>query len=362
MTTREFAIIIWISFFFILFYIRKSIESTTIKAVIESAFNVVKSPISLFVLSYNLIVLYLIYFYANKNNIYLSKWYIKDYMLIVFFVVYPLVITSKNNKITEMVRSKFKEYLIISSLLTFITDTYTFSLFFELIIIFTIGFVMLIISVSDLDEKHKRVSKLSNAILNIFILGLIVFSIKNFICNISDVKKLDFWFSFALELLVILINIPMLYIAQKMIFIERLIGFSDFSNNFLTYIRYYFKKLYKSLKYRFLIGEKEYLAIVTVDKAFYGYPKITIKLKESIEISNSDILDLIARAYVNCKRYFKVSEEIMINYPIYIEIVNQQNSTIALWQEEFFSKSWLLYDPFSSRAIKEIYPNVFREV
>lgn len=46
-------------------------------------------------------------------------------------------------------------------------------------------------------------------------------ALKQFLDNLSDIKSFDFWLSYAFELLVILINLPVLYIAQKMIIIEK---------------------------------------------------------------------------------------------------------------------------------------------
>ncbi|MGT2791548.1 hypothetical protein ACVRY7_10695 [Streptococcus ictaluri] len=85
------------------------------------------------------------------------------------------------------------------------------------------------------------------------------------------------------------------------------------------------------MKYIFLIRKYSIINTgnVTVDKTFYGYPKVTINIEKSVDLSNSEILNLIARAYVNCKKYFKVTD-MMINYPIYIEIVDNEKFTIAL--------------------------------
>lgn len=363
MTTREIAVIIWGTIFLIFIYYKKLAGLDLVSSLAKSTFDILKVPISRWILFYNIFVLFCVNYYCEIYNFYMSRWYIKDYAYVLLFVLFPLVLASKNNRINLIVRSKFKEFLVLTGILAFISETYTFNLFIELVVTLFIGILVLMIGISETREEFKSVNKIFNTIFNFIIILIIFLSLRNFINNVSDVRHLDFWFSYGLELFVILVNLPMLYVAQKMILIERLIGFSDFPNSFFTYIRYYCRKIYKKLKYRFLIGKYSVINTgkVTVDKAFYGYPKITINIERSVELTNTQILDLIAKAYVNSKKYFKVTD-MMINYPIYIEIVDTEKYTIALWQEDFFSKNWLTYDPFSGKNVVEIYHNIFKRV
>ncbi|HGK7942337.1 TPA: hypothetical protein ACJ69T_001733, partial [Streptococcus pyogenes] len=86
MTTREIAVTIWIIVLLILvfyFCIKKGIFKSVLDILI-SIWIVLKLPISQWVSVANIFYIVLIY-YVTKNDIELSYWYIKDYVIIFLF-------------------------------------------------------------------------------------------------------------------------------------------------------------------------------------------------------------------------------------------------------------------------------------
>lgn len=164
MTTREIAIIIWGTIFFIILYYKKLVGLDLISSLAKSVLDILKSPISRWILLYNFFVAFGVYYYCEKYNFYMSNWYIKDYVYALLFVLFPLVLASKNNKINLIVKSKFKELLVLTGILTFITETYTFNIIIELVLTLFIGIMAVMIGISESQLEFKSVNKIFNII------------------------------------------------------------------------------------------------------------------------------------------------------------------------------------------------------
>ncbi|HHJ8836724.1 hypothetical protein, partial [Streptococcus pyogenes] len=237
MTTREIAVTIWIIVLLILvfyFCIKKGIFKSVLDILI-SIWIVLKLPISQWVSVANIFYIVLIY-YVTKNDIELSYWYIKDYVIIFLFTIFPAILLLKESSVVEIIRNQWRELLMFNTALLFISNTYTFSLPIELLLVFLLIILSIFSAVIDTKKELQQPGRLFSFLLSIVGLIMLLGALKQFLDNLSDIKSFDFWLSYAFELLVILINLPVLYIAQKMIIIEKIIVHSEYPNTIVSFM------------------------------------------------------------------------------------------------------------------------------
>ncbi|HHJ9578730.1 TPA: hypothetical protein ACQN18_001611, partial [Streptococcus pyogenes] len=116
MTTREIAVTIWIIVLLILvfyFCIKKGIFKSVLDILI-SIWIVLKLPISQWVSVANIFYIVLIY-YVTKNDIELSYWYIKDYVIIFLFTIFPAILLLKESSVVEIIRNQWRELLMFNT-------------------------------------------------------------------------------------------------------------------------------------------------------------------------------------------------------------------------------------------------------
>lgn len=148
----------------------------------------------------------------------------------------------KHTKITE--DENFSEKLILDNLkfiviFEFICNMYTFNLFVEVIIIFSVTMLILMKTVSDYQEKNEtnlRTVKIINFLLNIFSLVIIIFTINQLINNYNSIEIVRNLKSFFLPLMLILFYLPfyymvILYSKYEMIFISMQFFIKDINLN-----------------------------------------------------------------------------------------------------------------------------------
>lgn len=116
MNTREQAILFWIGIVIIgsLIYGIKNRESNNLKSILD-VFKytgiVLVNPVSLITLLFNFLYIFLIYFGFYKKNINISFWYIKDYLVVLFFSVYPIMMYLKKVDFKKLIHEKSVELL-----------------------------------------------------------------------------------------------------------------------------------------------------------------------------------------------------------------------------------------------------------
>lgn len=356
MTSREIAIIIWgiVFLLWLLYNSRKSGIWNSFRDLLSSIITLIKLPLSQWMIFTNIFVIVLISSFWQAD-LQLSYWYIKDYLIVFLFTIFPTVLLLKEHSVIEIVRNKGKELLFINTTLLFISSTYTFSLPVELLIVFLLIILSIFLAVSKTKKEFQQIGMIFSFFLSLIGLVVLFGAIKEFFNNISDVKSFGFWISYAFELFVILINIPVLYIAQKMIIIEKMIAHSDYPNTIFSFVRYYYRWYRRKIKFKKLIVE-DYVLDVTIEKYIFGYPKISVYAKKERH-SKDEILNFIALVISRRYKVEGLSRRID-KFPVYIEVVDKKKQTLALWTEEFLSKRNHFYNPFTGKKVEEIYPSI----
>ncbi|HAB0329656.1 TPA_asm: hypothetical protein GIO96_07835, partial [Listeria monocytogenes] len=113
MSTREQAILYWIliSLFTIIIFGRKNNLLDSLKNVIKYTIKFLLNPIAIVIIVINLIYLIIIYSFIYRNNLQISLWHIKDYLIILFFSVFPIVSYLKKLKFNELILAKKTELI-----------------------------------------------------------------------------------------------------------------------------------------------------------------------------------------------------------------------------------------------------------
>lgn len=356
MTNREIAVVIWSTLFLVwgIYLSRRNGIFKSLADVLKSFFGILKLPISQWILITNAIIV-VIMFGCLRDKIELSYWYIKDYFLIFLFAIFPTVLLLKEYSIIEIVKDKWRDLFGLLSVFLFITNTYTFSLYLELVLVFLLIILSLFSAIAEVKEEFTLIGKLFRFLLSVLGLILLFGALNSFIRHIGDVGTLNFWLSYGLELLIFVINIPILYIVEKMVVIEKMVVHSDYQNTLLTFVRYYFHYYVRKIKFRKRLLKNTPLK-VQVEKYIFGYPKITIYV-EGENLKEEDVLSLIAEMIINGHKTTRPSRKID-KFPVYIEIVDKNNETLALWTEDFLSRNSRFYNPFMNKKTKVIYPSV----
>ena len=97
MSTREQAILYWILILIFKYCIcEKNGILDSLMDVVKYTFKFLLNPISIVIIGFNFLYLCIVYYFAYKENLEISLWYIKDYLIILFFSVYPIVAYLKN--------------------------------------------------------------------------------------------------------------------------------------------------------------------------------------------------------------------------------------------------------------------------
>lgn len=353
MTNREIATVIWGTLFLLwgMYYSRKNGIFKSLLDLFRSFLNLLKLPISQWVLITNCALITIVYS-CLRGKIELSYWYIKDYILIFAFTIFPTILLLKECSVLEIVKNKWRELFGWLSILLFITNTYTFSLYLELVLVLFLMILSLFSAITEVKEEFVLIGKMCGFLLSalglIFLFGALI----SFVRHIEDVGTLDFWLSYGLELLVFIINIPILYIVEKMVVIEKMVVHSDYPNTLFTFVRYYFHCYVRKIKFRRLLI-KNIPFKIQMEKYIFGYPKISV-YTEVENLKEEDILNLIAEIVVNG---YQTSRKID-RFPVYVEIFDKNNKVVALWTEDFLSQNNHFYKPFMNKKVKEIHPSV----
>lgn len=226
----------------------------------------------------NLSYLLAIYYFSYKNNLQISLWYIKDYLIVLFFSVFPIVKHLKNLRFKEIYHDKKIELFGLAAIPLFINSSYTFPLIGEIILMLIVTILVIIIGFAELEEDTKIVAKVFNFILISISLFMIISSVIQFINNIRDVLTIIFWLDFGIEGFVWIINIPVIYLAKKMIVIEKKVVFSNNKNNVFSYVKFYLRLLvykFKFYKYKKIDFENWDLAIEGEELSAVGGTRYT---------------------------------------------------------------------------------------
>ena len=343
MSTREQAILYWllILIFLIIVFGRKSTLLDSLSDIIKYTIKFLLNPIALVMIVINLIYLVMIYYFAYKDSLQISLWYIKDYLIVLFFSVFPIVEYLKKLKFSELIREKKAELISLAVIPIFINSTYTLPVIWEMILVFIITILSIFIAIANQKEDTKIVAKFFNFFLISIGLFMLVTALNQFLKNINDVFSLDFWLSFGIEPLVWALNIPVIYLAREMVFIEKKVIFSQYENKIYSYVKYCMKLLERKLKFRkyehlnhdiskYIQEAKELSAV--------GGNRIYIKLNKK-DLSNEVLIAIVSDAILGKNKFTKINNQ-REKYPNVVEIINGNNDLCVFWQDSFISSGY----------------------
>lgn len=362
MNTREIAILLWVFIIIILaiFFGRKNGVFKSFYGIAVAIKGLFLNPISIFVNGFNFLILIMIYTIMIKFNFTLSIWYIKDYLIILFFSIYPVLEILKNIPLKVLFTEKKKELITLAAIPLFISSTYTSSIFLEMILLFVIAILSMSIVFTAKDKETKAHNKFFYTMMAIIGAFMIFMSTKQLIYNIYDILTLDFWLSFGLEIIVWVINIPVIFIAKMMINIENKIIFSSLDNKVFSYLKYYGIILFNRVKYRkffsrdnniknYILNAKEISAI--------GGNRILIDL--NVENISDHILLVLTFDAIYGKNNHTGITNMRGKYPNVVEIRNSKSDEIGLWEDHFLDKKWKRND-LRSLCRKLLINNIYR--
>ncbi|ROX80527.1 hypothetical protein EGW35_12205 [Enterococcus durans] len=343
MNTREQAILYWLLILLILVIVfgRKNNLLDSVRDIIKYTIKFLLNPIALVMIVINLIYLIIMYYFVYKDNLHISLWYIKDYLIVLFFSVFPIVEYLKKLKFRELIREKKTELSSLATIPLFLNSTYTLSVFWEMILILIITILSVLIAIANQKEDTKIVAKFFNFFLISIGLFMLVTALNQFLKNINDVFSLDFWLSFGIEPLVWALNLPVIYLVREMIFIEKKVIFSQYKNRVYSYIRYCAKLLARKSKFRKYehfnsdlsnyIQEAKELSAVGGNRIYIKLNKKDLPIEILIAITSDAILGRNKFTDVNNQRE---------KYPNVVEIINVDNELCVFWQDNFVSTNY----------------------
>lgn len=346
MTTREQAILFWIVII-ILYSIVYGLKNKNTD-IIKSLLNLFKcvtivllNPVSLVVILANLIYVLLFFYGIHKENIDISLWYLKDYSIVLFFSIFPIMEYLKRIDFKQFIREKGTEFLGLAAIPLFINSEYTFSLFGEIVLVFLLSFFSLLIAISEREENLKSVSKFLKYLVGIISIYMIVGSMTQFFINISDIFTVDFWFSFGMEPLVWIINLPVIYLIREMIFIEKKVIFSKYKNRVSSYIRYCLvirRKKKEFRKYKNVDSDISTYIEESKELSAMGGNRIYIKLNTD-SLSRDILIAITSDAILGKNKYTNLNNQ-REKYPNVVEITNVENKLYAFWQDDFVAPQY----------------------
>lgn len=340
-STREQAILYWLLIFLIIVFGRKNNLLDSLRDIIKYTIKFLLNPIALVMIVINLIYLVIIYYFAYKDSLQISLWYIKDYLIVLFFSVFPIVEYLKKLKFSELIHEKKVELFSLAVIPIFINSTYTLPVIWEMILVSIITILSIFIAIANQKEDTKIVAKFFNFFLISIGLFMLVTALNQFLKNINDVFSLDFWLSFGIEPLVWALNIPVIYLAREMVFIEKKVIFSQYENKIYSYVKYCMKLLERKLKFRkyehlnhdiskYIQEAKELSAV--------GGNRIYIKLNKK-DLSNEVVIAIVSDAILGKNKFTKINNQ-REKYPNVVEIINENNDLCVFWQDSFISSGY----------------------
>lgn len=95
--------------------------------VVKYTLEFLLNPISIVIIGFNFLYLCIVYYFADKENSEISLGYIKDYLIILFFSVYPIVAYLKKFNFKQLFHGQKAELFGLDEIPLFINSSYTFS-------------------------------------------------------------------------------------------------------------------------------------------------------------------------------------------------------------------------------------------
>ncbi|HDT8179091.1 TPA: hypothetical protein RD716_000975, partial [Enterococcus faecalis] len=143
------------------------------------------------------------------------------------------------------------------------------------------------------------------------------------------------------EPLVWVLNIPVIYLAREMIFIEKKVIYSQYKNRIYPYIKYCAKLLERKLKFRKYEHLKHDISNYIQEArelSATGGNRIYIKLNKK-DLSNEILIAITSDAILGRNKFTNINNQ-REKYPNVVEIVNVNNELCVFWQDNFVSTDY----------------------
>lgn len=110
-----------------------------------------------------------------------------------------------------------KDSIKLSVIPIFVLSSYTFGFWSEFFMVPVVVILTLFITVCDFqkDSKYNPVKKLLFILQSIFYIFFITYVILGILNSIKELTTMDYWFPLALEAILIICNIPLLWLIKK---------------------------------------------------------------------------------------------------------------------------------------------------
>lgn len=237
-TNRELAILIWSLVLIIIALINKSSRDSLLNIKLEAAL--------LKIFLFSLVYLVLIIFIFSR----ISFWdllYIKDIVLAYIFIAIPLGYKIFSENSMNNIKSLIKRNLKLIVILTLITDSYTFNIFIELILVFFTSVIAMMVAFTDpkytknQNTDNKMTHKFLSIVLSLIGVFIFIYSIMNYITDITDYDYLNLIVSFFIPVIISVLYVPFWYLSLIIDYTIRIKKVISFNIKEIIKILFYYK-------------------------------------------------------------------------------------------------------------------------
>jgi len=205
MSTREWAIVIWVVIATFIMLIKKNYREITLD-ILKSLFALFKQPVFQIIILYQMLVI--ISLLLVLRHFELSLWGIKDYWVFFFATLFTLFGEYR----VKTFWSVMWRGISFGALLSFMISNYTFPLWLELL---GMPVVVLIIMLAVISEKQEQstAARFFNGIIMMIAWATIIWAIIQFSKNWQEAETLSYWESFIVEFMAWPLNVPLIILA-----------------------------------------------------------------------------------------------------------------------------------------------------
>lgn len=257
LSTREWAIVIWVSIFFVYVMMHRQIRESFLRVVkifFGSKLRILWGIILLYVLGITLIFYHLPFW----DNV-----FIKD--IVVWFVfsglIYCMNAVSKEAD-EEYIKKVLKDNLKFTIILEFIISTFTFDIWIELIIIPVTTIIVMMNVIAERKKEYNKVHKLLDIVLAVAGFWILYETIKIGIHEYKELDALNTFISFLIPIVYLILIIPLEYILELYSKYELLFIRMSFKEEKVKKIqrrhRWYVVKICKFSVRKVLLFQKKY--------------------------------------------------------------------------------------------------------
>lgn len=257
LSTREWAIVIWVSIFFVYVMMHRQIRESFLRVVkifFGSKLRILWGIILLYVLGITLIFYHLPFW----DNV-----FIKD--IVVWFVfsglIYCMNAVSKEAD-EEYIKKVLKDNLKFTIILEFIISTFTFDIWIELIIIPVTTIIVMMNVIAERKKEYYKVHKLLDIVLAVAGFWILYETIKIGIHEYKELDALNTFISFLIPIVYLILIIPLEYILELYSKYELLFIRMSFKEEKVKKIqrrhRWYVVKICKFSVRKVLLFQKKY--------------------------------------------------------------------------------------------------------